>query len=132
MKKTKIVCSMGPASLKLETLCEMVKKGMNVARINCSHADIKNREETVKLIHEARKITGENIAILYDTKGPEFRNDTLKCDNDFNELWEYNLKGLLKEYLRGSRDQKSILEKLKKAYDIEVKSDESEADNKNN
>lgn len=64
--------------------------------------------------------------------GPAYFLKLKECNNDFNELWEYNLKGLLKEYLRGSRDQKSILEKLKKAYDIEVKSDESEADNKNN
>lgn len=106
MKKTKIVCSMGPASLKLDVLCEMIRKGMNVARINCSHADIKNREETVSLVKEARKITGQDIAIMYDTKGPEFRNDTLV--NGGINLVEGKTIKIVKEHIVGDETKFSV------------------------
>lgn len=52
----------------------MVEAGANVARINFSHATIEEREQAVNTIKEVRKITGKNIGILYDTKGPEFRS----------------------------------------------------------
>lgn len=74
MKKTKIVCSIGPASCNVETFKRMVEAGANVARINFSHATIEERENVVKVVNEVRKITNKNIGILYDTKGPEFRN----------------------------------------------------------
>ncbi|MBP3920197.1 MAG: pyruvate kinase [Bacilli bacterium] len=106
MKKTKIVCSMGPACLKLDVLCKMIKKGMNVARINCSHADIKNREETVNLIKEARKITGKDIAIMYDTKGPEFRNDPL-ANNGINLVEGKTIK-VVKEHIIGNETMFSV------------------------
>lgn len=73
MKKTKIICSIGPASCSEEVMTEMVRYGMNVARINFSHAVLEETEKTLKIIDNVRKITGENIAILYDTKGPDFR-----------------------------------------------------------
>lgn len=74
MKKTKIVTSIGPASCSVDVFEKMVMAGANVARINFSHATIEERENVVKTVKEVREITGKNIAILYDTKGPEFRN----------------------------------------------------------
>jgi len=74
MKKTKIVCSIGPSSNKYEIFKEMVLSGMNVARINFSHATIEERENVVKVVKEVREKSGLQIGILYDTKGPEFRN----------------------------------------------------------
>ena len=74
MKKTKIVTSMGPASTSVEVFTKMVEAGANVARINFSHATIEERENVVRVVKEVRKNTGKNIGILYDTKGPEFRN----------------------------------------------------------
>lgn len=106
MKKTKIVCSMGPACNTVETLCDMIQKGMNVARINCSHADIKNREETLKNVKEAEKITNSTVAILYDTKGPEFRNDTLK--NDSIELIEGKTIKIVKGHILGTEEAISV------------------------
>lgn len=74
MKKTKIVASIGPASEQVEIFTEMVKAGVNVARINLSHATIEGREKIVSTVKEVRKKLNTPIGILYDTKGPEFRN----------------------------------------------------------
>ena len=78
MKKTKIICSIGPASCSPDVMEKMVYAGMNVARINFSHATLEEKEEVVSAVKEVRQRTGENIAILYDTKGPEFRNGMLE------------------------------------------------------
>ena len=106
MKKTKIVCSMGPASTNVETLKEMVLAGMNVARINCSHADDENRLKTLEVANEVRKITGKEIAIMYDTKGPEFRND--KLENDKIELIEGNTIKVVKGHILGNNKEFSV------------------------
>lgn len=106
MKKTKIVCSMGPASTNVETLKEMVLAGMNVARINCSHADDENRLKTLEVANEVRKITGKEIAIMYDTKGPEFRND--KLENDKIELIEGNTIKVVKGHILGNENEFSV------------------------
>jgi pyruvate kinase len=74
MKKTKIVTSMGPASTSVEVFTKMVENGANVARINFSHATLEERENVVKVVKEVRKNLNKAIGILYDTKGPEFRN----------------------------------------------------------
>ena len=78
MKKTKIICSIGPSSCDVEVMSKMVLSGMNVARINFSHATIEEREDVVSTVKEVRKITNVPVAILYDTKGPEFRNGELE------------------------------------------------------
>lgn len=106
MKKTKIVCSMGPASTNVETLKEMVLAGMNVARINCSHADDENKLKTLEVANEVRKITGKEIAIMYDTKGPEFRND--KLENDKIELIEGNTIKVVKGHILGNNKEFSV------------------------
>ena len=67
MKKTKIICSIGPASCDPNVMCEMVKNGMNVARINFSHATLEERENVVSSVKKVREMTGLNVAILYDT-----------------------------------------------------------------
>ena len=74
MKKTKIVTSIGPASNTVEVFEQMVKNGANVARINFSHATIEEREQVVNTVKAVRERLGANVGILYDTKGPEFRN----------------------------------------------------------
>ena len=78
MKKTKIICSIGPASNEPDVMEQMVLAGMNVARINCSHATTEEKVQVVASVKEVRKRTGLNIAILYDLKGPEFRSGMLK------------------------------------------------------
>ena len=106
MKKTKIVCSMGPASTNVDTLTQMVLAGANVIRINCSHADNENRFKTLEVANEVRRITGKEIAIMYDTKGPEFRND--KLENDKIELIEGNTIKVVKEHILGNEKEFSV------------------------
>lgn len=78
MKKTKIVCSIGPASSNVEVMSKMVEEGMDVARINFSHSTEENSNEILSVIKETEKKTGKNIAILFDTKGPDFRCGLIK------------------------------------------------------
>ena len=73
MRKTKIVCTMGPACNNKETLVKMCENGMNVARLNFSHGSHEEHQRTINLIKEVREELGLPIAILLDTKGPEYR-----------------------------------------------------------
>lgn len=78
MKKTKIVCTIGPASESVDYLVKMIDAGMNVARLNFSHGDFEEHGARIKNIREASKITGKMVAILLDTKGPEIRTHNMK------------------------------------------------------
>ena len=73
MKKTKIICSIGPASQTVEVMTKMVQKGMNVARVNFSHGNYEEYTNILNVVKEVRKITNQHVAVLYDTKGPDFR-----------------------------------------------------------
>ena len=78
MKKTKIVCTIGPASESVETLVQLIEAGMNVCRLNFSHGDHDEHLARIKNIREASQITGKMVAILLDTKGPEIRTHNMK------------------------------------------------------
>ena len=73
MRKTKIVCTMGPACREAGTIEEMIKNGMNVARLNFSHGDYEYHGGSIKLLKEARNKLHAPLAIMLDTKGPEIR-----------------------------------------------------------
>ena len=73
MRKTKIICTIGPASENEETLTQMCLAGMNVARLNFSHGTYPEHEKKIQLIKRVREKLGLPIAILLDTKGPEYR-----------------------------------------------------------
>lgn len=73
MRKTKIVCTIGPASSSENTLREMCLAGMNVARLNFSHGTHEAHLKTLNLIKKVRSDLGLPIAVLLDTKGPEYR-----------------------------------------------------------
>ena len=106
MKKTKIVCSIGPASIDPNIMEEMVNEGMNVARINFSHAGYDNCNEIIKSVNEVRERTGKNIGLLFDTKGPEFRNDEV-IDGGI-ELVEGNTIRVVKEHVVGDNNRFSV------------------------
>ncbi|MBN1914777.1 MAG: pyruvate kinase [Parachlamydiales bacterium] len=72
-KFTKIICTIGPSVSSLEKMIELIEKGMNVARINFSHGTYEEHRKTIDNVKKAREITGQPIAILLDTKGPEIR-----------------------------------------------------------
>ncbi|MBB6452088.1 pyruvate kinase [Salirhabdus euzebyi] len=78
MKKTKIVCTIGPASESVETLVKLMEAGMNVARLNFSHGDHEEHKQRIVNIREAAKVSNKTIAILLDTKGPEIRTGNMK------------------------------------------------------
>lgn len=73
MRKTKIICTIGPACRNEETLIAMVKAGMNVARLNFSHGSHAEHLETIKMLKKVREELNVPLAIMLDTKGPEYR-----------------------------------------------------------
>ena len=76
MKKTKIICTLGPASDSEEVLSKMIDAGMNVARLNFSHGTHEEHAAKIALIKKVRAAKKAPIPILLDTKGPEFRIKT--------------------------------------------------------
>jgi len=79
VRKTKIVCTIGPKSEPKEMLAKLVNNGMNVMRLNFSHGDFVEHGTRIIRIREICAETGKNVAILLDTKGPEIR--TVKLEN---------------------------------------------------
>ncbi|MFC0333226.1 pyruvate kinase [Paenibacillus sepulcri] len=78
MRKTKIVCTIGPSSESLENTKKLINAGMNVARLNFSHGDFEEHGNRIKNIRQACQELGATVAILLDTKGPEIRLGKLK------------------------------------------------------
>lgn len=76
MRKTKIVCTIGPACSSEETLTQMCLAGMNVARLNFSHGTHTEHKQKIDLIKKVRQKLNLPIAIMLDTKGPEYRIKT--------------------------------------------------------
>ncbi len=79
MRKTKIICTIGPASEQIENLLLMIEAGMNITRLNCSHGSYEENQKRIANIREARKKAGVPVAIMLDTKGPEIRTGLLKA-----------------------------------------------------
>lgn len=84
MRKTKIVCTIGPASESIDKLKQLIDAGMNVARLNFSHGDFDEHGQRIKNIKKAAADANKSIAILLDTKGPEIR--TRKFKNNQEEI----------------------------------------------
>ena len=78
MRKTKIICTIGPASQSEEVLTKMCLAGMNVARLNFSHGDHAEQLAKLNTIKKVREALNLPIAIMLDTKGPEFRIKTFE------------------------------------------------------
>ncbi|MDF2038885.1 pyruvate kinase [Bacillus sp. CMF12] len=78
MRKTKIVCTIGPASESVEKLTQLIEAGMNVARLNFSHGDFQEHGQRIQNIRVAAEKTGKTVAILLDTKGPEIRTNNMQ------------------------------------------------------
>ena len=80
MKKTKIICTIGPASDSVESLKELMLCGMNVCRLNFSHGSKEEHQVRIDNIKQARKELDLPIAIMLDTKGPEIRLGKFSVD----------------------------------------------------
>ncbi|WP_299032150.1 pyruvate kinase [uncultured Anaerococcus sp.] len=83
LKKTKIVCTIGPASEKPEVLEHLILNGMNVARLNFSHGSHEEHLEKIKTIRRLRRKLNKPIAIMLDTKGPEIRTGNYDVEEIF-------------------------------------------------
>ncbi len=106
MKKTKIICSIGPASNQVDVMESLVLNGMNCARINLSHATEESCIETIQVVREVRKKTGMHVAIMYDTKGPEFR--TLDFADDGVFLHAGDIIQMVSEKVVGNSERFSV------------------------
>lgn len=80
MKKTKIICTLGPSSCDKETVAAMADAGMNVARLNFSHGDYAEHAARIAIVKQVREEKHMPISLLLDTKGPEFRIGTFAND----------------------------------------------------
>ena len=78
MRKTKIICTIGPASSDADTFAAMCRAGLNVARLNFSHGTHEEHKQKLDMIKRVREELGLPIAIMLDTKGPEYRIKTFK------------------------------------------------------
>ncbi|KYO67833.1 pyruvate kinase [Thermovenabulum gondwanense] len=78
MRKTKIICTIGPSSERKDVLRELILAGMNVARLNFSHGTHEEHEKRIIAIREVEKELKANVAVMLDTKGPEIRIGTFK------------------------------------------------------
>lgn len=78
MRKTKIICTMGPNADNREVMKKLVENGMNIARFNFSHGTHEEQKERMDLLKSVRDEVGRPVAILLDTKGPEIRTGVLK------------------------------------------------------
>ncbi|GAA0456297.1 pyruvate kinase [Alkalibacillus silvisoli] len=106
MKKTKIVCTIGPASESIETLKQLIDAGMNVARLNFSHGDYDEHRARIQNIRQAAKELGTTVGILLDTKGPEIRTGTFVEDEV--ELQEGSTVYLSMEEVEGTKERFSV------------------------
>ena len=103
MKKTKIICSVGPACNSVEVMSEMVNNGMDCARINLSQATQEDILNTIDVVRQVRRICDVPIAIMYDTKGPEFR--TLEFEGDGVSLQEGDTIRMSKTCILGNENE---------------------------
>ena len=78
MKKTKIICTMGPRTMDKIILKELIAGGMNVARFNFSHGSYEEHAERIALVRQVSEQLGIPVALMLDTKGPEIRTGLLK------------------------------------------------------
>ncbi len=78
MKRTKIICTLGPSTNTLEKIIELIHAGMDVARLNFSHGSHSDHMTRIELVREASRRTGKPVAILQDLQGPKIRIGTLE------------------------------------------------------
>ena len=106
MKKTKMVCGIGPATQDWDVFKQLVENGMNVVRVNFSHATDEERRIDEELVKRAREELGKHIAILYDTKGPDLR--TCEFENNELEFVKGNTIRIVRESVIGNEERISF------------------------
>ena len=94
MKKTKIICTMGPNTNDRELMKKLVENGMDIARFNFSHGDHEEQKSRMDMLKAIREEAGKPIAILLDTKGPEIRTGVIKDDKKGGSAGSADLENL--------------------------------------
>lgn len=116
MKKTKIICTIGPASENEETLTQMCRSGMNVARLNFSHGSHEEHQKKIDLIKKVREKLVLPIAIMLDTKGPEYRIKTFengKITLSDGDTFTFTTEDIVGNQERVSVNYEHLVENLK-------------------
>ena len=105
-KKTKIVCTLGPASDSYDTILKMAQVGMNIVRLNFSHGTHEEHLKRIETVRKVEKENGLNLGLMLDTKGPEIRLGTFK--NDVEEYKKGEIVTIQKEDCEGTHDRFTI------------------------
>lgn len=92
MRKTKIICTLGPACTSVELLTQLINAGLDVARLNFSHGTHEEHAGRIELLKKACEITGKNVALLQDTKGIKIRTGYVNGYTDADKLASIELK----------------------------------------
>ena len=102
VRRTKIVCTIGPASETAETIRKMLLAGMNVARLNFSHGSHMEQKQRIQTLRSVASKLGYPLGILLDTRGPEIRIGTFKTGSVFLEEGKtFTLTTEIKEIIEG-------------------------------
>ncbi|MBQ9327697.1 MAG: pyruvate kinase [Solobacterium sp.] len=106
-KKTKVVCTIGPASEDKETILKLAYAGMNIVRMNFSHGTHEEHLERIKMVREVSDQSGINLALALDTKGPEIRLGNFV--NDEEEYKKGEIVYVTKEEIEGTHERFHIM-----------------------
>ncbi len=115
MRKTKIICTIGPASQTEEVLTAMCQAGMNVARLNFSHGSHEEHKMKIDLITKVREKLGLPISIMLDTKGPEYRIGTFaeeKVTVSTGDIFTFTTEDVVGDEHRVSVNYKDLVKNL--------------------
>ena len=115
MKKTKIICTIGPASSNKATFAKMADAGMDIVRLNFSHGTHEDFANKIAMIKEVRAEKQLPLPILLDTKGPEFRIKTFetgKITLEENDSFTFTTEDIVGDNTRVSVSYEGICEDL--------------------
>lgn len=102
-KKTKVVCTIGPASENPETIEGLARAGMNIVRLNFSHGNHEEHLKRIEMVREVSDRTGINLGVMLDTKGPEIRCGAFK--NDAEEYTKGEIVYVTKAEILGTHER---------------------------
>ena len=106
MRRTKIVCTLGPATNDVEVMKQLIRNGLDAARINFSHGTYETHGEIIQKLKQAREELGAPIPLLLDTKGPEIRIKTF--ENGSIRLEQGAVFTLTTEEVIGTQERVSV------------------------
>jgi pyruvate kinase len=106
LRKTKIMCTMGPACDSVDMLKELIKAGMNAARMNLAHGDLEDHKGRIERVRQAARELGTPVSILLDIKGPEIRTGLLEKSS--YELRAGDTLTLTTEQIQGTAERISV------------------------